>query len=309
LHKLYPESKKIPAVIEFVDIAGLVKNAHKGEGLGNQFLSNIRNVDVIVEVVRAFEDTNIQHTEEKIDPLRDIDTIHTELILADIEMIKRRKEKLEKKRRSTGKEKEEADIEWEILEIYEQRLNNNQWLYPLPELPDKLKQYEEDLLKSFPLLSVKPLLYTVNIKKDREKIISNFKEKGIAEEKVIFLDIKLEKEIGEMSGEEQNELELKSSLDNLVQHSFNLLNILTFFTTGEDETRAWITKKGNTAPQASGVIHSHFEKLFIKAAIINYKDLIKTGSYKTAREKGLVRTEGKEYIIQEGDVIEVFVGK
>jgi len=307
LHSLYPEGKKVPTIIEFVDIAGLVKNAHKGEGLGNQFLANIRNTDVIIEVVRAFEDENIKHTENKIDPLRDINTIKTELILSDLEMILKRKQKVEKMKRSIGKEKEEAEMEWEILSIWEEKLNKNEWLYPLPEIPDNMEKMAKKLLKNYSLISAKPILYAINTKERNEKEV--LEKIGLPKEQVVFLDMKLEKEIGEMTQKELNELELKSDLDNLVKKSYNLLNILTFFTSGDKETRAWTTKKGSTAPQAGGVIHSDFEDFFIKAQIINWKELIKAGSHKNAREKGLIRTEGKEYIVQEGDTIELFLGK
>lgn len=311
LHTLYPESKKIPAIIEFVDIAGLVKNAHKGEGLGNQFLANIRNVDAIVEVVRAFPNLDIEHTEKSIDPLRDIGIIHSELILADLELIQRRKSKVEKLKRSTGEAKELAAIEWDILEILEKKLNEESWLYPLPEMPKKLIPYTNDLIKNFSLLTTKPILYAINISETQntQDLKEKIKQKGILELEYLFLDAKLEIELNEISSEEQKELGVTSNLDDIVRHSYKLLDLLTFFTSGDKETRAWETKNGASAPEAAGVIHSDFQKLFISANVINFAALLKAGSWKNARENGLIRREGKDYPMQEGDVAEFVISK
>jgi len=307
LHNLYPESKKINAVVDFIDIAGIVKNAHKGEGLGNQFLSNIRNVDVILEVVRAFPNQDIEHVEKVVDPLRDIDILRSELILSDLELLKKRKEKLAKEKRSLGKEKELAEIEWEIISRFEEKLNKEEWLCPLPVLPDKLIPYAKNIIKNFSLLTTKPILYVFNVGNadvDKQNFVSLMKET-----EYVLVDAKLEKELDEITPEEQKELDLKSQLDDLVRHSYELLGLLTFFTSGDKETRAWTTLKGALAPEAAGVIHSDFKNLFISANVINWQELIKAGSWKKARESGLLRREGKEYQMQEGDTVEFLVGR
>lgn len=282
LHTLYPESKKIPAIVEFVDIAGLVKNAHKGEGLGNQFLSNIRNVDAIIEVVRAFSGEEIQHVEGKVDPLRDIETIKSELILADLEQIARRKQRVAKMRRALGKEKEMAEIEWTILDILEKKLDQGGWLYPLPEIPEKFRIYAKDLVKNFSLLSAKPILYVINIG-DSSVDIQNLAD-HLKENEYVLIDAKLEREMNDISEKEREELELESQLNNIVRHSYTLLGLLTFFTSGDKETRAWEVRSGAQAPEAAGVIHSDFEKLFISANIINWQKLLDAGSWKNARD-------------------------
>jgi len=304
LHALYPESKKITAIVEFVDIAGLVKNAHKGEGLGNQFLSNVRNVDVILEVVRVFRNTDIEHVEKSVDPKRDIGIIRSELILSDLELIRKRKERVAKEKRGLGKEKEAAEIEWDILEVFENKLNNEEWLCPLPGLPDKLVPYARDIIKNFSLLTTKPILYVLNGAGPEEAAAL-----GLEEANYVIVDAKLEKEMNDISSEERDELELKSQLDNLVRHSYDLLGLLTFFTSGDKETRAWEAKRGAPAPQAAGVIHSDFEKNFISANVISWEKLLEAGSWKKARELGQIRREGKEYVMQEGDVVEFLIGK
>ncbi len=311
LHALFPQSKKINATVEFVDIAGLVKNAHKGEGLGNQFLSNIRNVDVIVEVVRAFLDPNVTHTEDSIDPLRDVGVIRSELILSDLELIQKRKERVLKEKRNPGKEGEEARMEWEILSSFEEKLNNEEWLWPRKEFAGKLEEKAKEISRNFSLLTAKPLIYAVNVEDTRntKELAEEFKKRGIDESKLMFLDIKLEKEISEMSDQEREEMGLELKIGNLVQQSYALLGTLNFFTSGETETRAWTTRKGALAPEAASVIHSDFQKYFICAYAINYQSLLSASSWKEARQKGLIRTEGKEYQMQEGDVVEFVIGK
>ena len=322
LNTLHTKSQKIPAIVEFVDIAGLVRNAHKGEGLGNQFLSNIRNVDAIIEVVRAFGGDDVQHVEGKIDPARDIETIKSELILADLEQIARRKEKIAKMRRGQGKEKEIAEIEWDILLMFEEKLNEEKWLGKMEnarlpdgqgkwkiEIPEKLESYAEELIKNFSLLSAKPVLFVINIKDTATAENIDFSQIGLNEDQYVLIDAKLEKELGEMSPKEAEGLGLKSRLKDIVQHSYQLLSQLTFYTSGEKETRSWTTKKGALAPEAAGVIHSDFQKNFIRANVINWQKLLDVGSWKDAREKGLIRQEGKSYVMRKGDVVEFVTGK
>ena len=314
LHQLFPDSKKIPAIVEFVDIAGLVKNAHQGEGLGNQFLANIRNVDAILEVVRAFTDENIQHVEKKIDPLQDIEIIQSELILADLELIEKRQHRIAKLTRTQGPEKELAEAEKIILDIYRERLDQGKWLHPLPAIPDKLIPLAKELNRNYSLLSAKPILYVINsnenVTPEQEKELQEKLSKaGIQPEQFVFIDAKLEKEMNDISLDEQKELELLSKLENIVRHSYGLLGLGTFFTSGDKETRAWTIQKSCSAPEAAGVIHSDFQKLFISANIINWQKLLDSGSWKNAREKGLIRREGKNYLMQEGDVVEFMVGK
>lgn len=306
LHQLYPESKKIPAIVEYVDIAGLVKNAHKGEGLGNQFLSNIRNVDAIIEVVRAFSGDDIQHVEGGVDPRRDIETIKSELILSDLEQIDRRKTRLAKMRRTQGKEKEAADAEWEILEILENNLDQEKWLYPLPEIPEKLVLFAKELIKNFSLLSAKPILYAINTRDSGEKVVPE--TWGLKKNECVVVDAKLERELNDISEQEKKELDLESQLNNIVRHSYSLLHLLTFYTSGDKETRAWEVRSGAEAPEAAGVIHSDFKRLFISASVINWQKLLAAGSWKNARDLGEIRREGKEYLIQEGDVVEFMIG-
>ncbi|MBM3256484.1 MAG: redox-regulated ATPase YchF [Candidatus Moranbacteria bacterium] len=307
LHCLFPESKEIPAIVEFVDIAGLVKNAHKGEGLGNQFLTHIRNVDAILEVVRAFADENIKHVENEVNPLRDIGTIKSELILSDLEQIARRKVYIGKMRRSWGKEKEIAEAEWAILEILENILDKGQWLHPLPKIPEKLIPLAKELIKNFSLLSAKPILHIINTKGGSDKAEKEFY--GLNESECLVVDVKIEKELAEMSKKDLAELQLTSQLNNIVRHSYRLLGLITFYTSGEKETRAWTIKKGINAGEAASVIHSDFEKFFIRANTVSLNNLLSAGSWKNARVKGLLRQEGKDYLIKEGDVVEFVIGK
>lgn len=311
LWSLFPESKKISTIQEFVDIAGLVKNAHQGEGLGNQFLSNIRNVDMVLEVVRAFPGADIKHVEETLDPLRDIGIIKSELILSDLEIIGKRKQKVAKLKRSPGKEGAEAELEWEILDIFEKNLSEEKWLNPLPEMPEKLSAKAKEISRNFSLISTKPLLYAINIleDQDREVLKQDLAKIDLKEGDYVFIDAKLEKELDEMTEEEKRELGLKSDLDNLVRQSYAKLNLLTFFTSGEKETRAWTTAGSSSAPKAASVIHSDFEQFFLFTNVINWQKLIESGGWKKAKEVGAIRREGKEYQMQEGDVVEFIIGK
>ena len=297
----FSKSKKIiPTAIEFVDIAGLVKDAHKGEGLGNKFLANIREVDVIVHIVRGFENGNITHVNNKIDPQDDSETIDIELILADIETTNKRLTKVEKEARSGDKE---AILFKNVLEKYKSALENEKMANTV-----NLDKNEKIASKGFQLLTNKLILYVININESqtikKDKILPEIKNK-------VFIPIKFEMDLSELSPEEAQEFKEEtnldkniSSLNDLITRCYNLLGLITFLTTGEDETRAWTIKKDSTAPQAGNAIHGDFEEKFIKASVINWKKLLESGSLQNAIEKGLLRTEGKEYIVQDGDVIE-----
>ena len=275
-------TKRIPAAIEFVDIAGLVKGASEGEGLGNQFLAHIREVDAIVEVVRAFENTNIIHVESSIDPERDRGIIETELMMADLATMEKAVARTEKEARSGSADtKKQAEIARRIYSI----------IAAGALIPEELR---EDA-RVFQLLTAKPLLYLYNT--TTEPLPRATKGK-------LYLNIKLEAELASMSSEDQQELGMKPHLHELAHAAYKLLGLMSYFTTGEDETRAWTIPAGSTAKRAGRAIHSDFEEKFIRAEVIFWKDLIDTGSYGKAREKGLVRTEGKDYIVQDGDVIE-----
>jgi len=300
LTKISKSKKTIPTTIEFIDIAGLVKGAHKGEGLGNQFLANIRECDAICEVIRDFEDSNISHVHGKINPEEDRETINMELIFADLANVEKRLLKAEKEAKSGNKEAEKL---------------KNLLLKIKPALEDgkaarELKYDDEEkiILKTLNLLSLKPIMYVVNYKGEKNHKLNDW------DGEKLFLDILQEEEIASLNKEDQKEfieeLGLKESgLDKLIKSAYRLLNLISFLTTGPDETRAWTVNKGAKAPKAAGVIHSDFEKGFIRAEIINYDDFIKAGSEIKAREKGLIRTEGKEYIIQDGDICHFLFNK
>jgi len=282
-------------VIEFVDIAGLVKGASEGEGLGNKFLSHIREVDAIAQVVRVFEDKNITHVHNKIDPANDIEVINTELILADLETVNKRIAKLEKEAR--GQEKVAA----KALEIMKKIKN----ILDEGKLASDLKLSDEDfeLVRDMQLLTWKPMLFVLNTSDSRDSkssTLGNFQELN----SWVNIDIKIEEELSQMSSEEATELGMKSNLDQLILKSYEILNLITFLTTGEDETRAWTIKKNSTAPEAGGAIHSDFEEKFIRADVINWQKLLEAGAWSKARDSGLLRTEGKTYIVKDGDVIE-----
>ncbi|KXB44369.1 hypothetical protein HMPREF3188_01264 [Tissierellia bacterium KA00581] len=307
LTKLYNSKKTIPAVIEFYDIAGLVKGASKGEGLGNKFLSHIREVDAIVEVVRAFEDENIVHVDGDINPLRDVETINLELILADMEMVEKRLEKAKKSLKGSKSFKSEVDLLEKILPVLEQGKSIRSLSF---------NDDEKKLLKNFSLLSIKPIIYVANVNEDDMidegknnkyvKILQDFAKSENSS--VVVISAQIEKEISELEIEEQieflNDLSIKESgVSKLIKESYNLLGLMSFLTAGPEETRAWTIKIGTTALNAAGKIHSDIQRGFIRAEIVNYDDLINLGSMVTAREKGLVRLEGKEYIMQDGDVV------
>ena len=310
LGDLYHSKKVTPATIEFVDIAGLVKGASKGEGLGNQFLANIRECDAIVHVVRCFDDDNVVHVDGSVDPVRDIGTIDLELIFADIEVLERRIAKVAK----TARMDKDAAKEHALLLKIKERLESDQ---PARSLIDEITDEEElKLFKSYDLLTAKPVIFAANVKDEdladdgatnsHVAAVRKWAEQSGSE--VFVISAQTEAELSELSDEEKEEflsdLGITSSgLDKLVAASYKTLGLMSFLTSGEDETRAWTIKIGTRAPQAAGKIHTDFERGFIKAEVINYQDLLREGSLSAAKEKGLVRMEGKEYIVQDGDVI------
>jgi len=292
--------KIINTTIEFVDIAGLVKDAHKGEGLGNQFLSHIRECDAICEVIREFKDDNIIHVNGKINPDEDRETINMELIFADLSTIEKRCSKIEKEIKAGEKEAGKLKI---ILDKIKQNLEKGKAVRDL-----EFNYDEQILIKNLNLLKAKPIIYVLNINNDNIKNFENFGQQ------VLKINAKIEEEIVNLSLEEQQEFikELgmeESGLDKLIKASYNLLGLITFLTTGPDETRAWTIKKETKAPQAAGVIHTDFEKGFVRAEVINWQKFIEAGGEIESREKGWIKTEGKEYIIQDGDVCNFLINK
>lgn len=308
LGKMYDTDRIVPAVIEFVDIAGLVKGASKGEGLGNQFLANIREVDAIVHVVRCFEDSNIIHVDGSVDPARDIETINMELIFSDLEILERRYAKTVKSSRND----KNAAKECELLERIKEHLEEGK----LAKTFKTLDEDEDAFFASYNLLTAKPVIYAANVLEDDladdgesndhvKRVKALAKEEG---SEVFVICAQIEQEMAELSDEEKEmfleELGIKESgLDKLIKASYSLLGLISFLTAGKTETRAWTIKKGTKAPQAAGKIHSDFERGFIRAEIVSYEDLAGLGSYNAAKEKGLVRLEGKEYVVKDGDVI------
>ena len=308
LTKMHNSKKTVPAVIEFVDIAGLVKGASKGEGLGNQFLANIREVDAIVHVVRCFEDSNVVHVDGSIDPLRDIETINFELIFADIEVLDKR---ITKNQRAANNNKDIAK-EVEFMKKIKEHLESGKLAITF----DVDGEDEEKWIKEYNLLTRKPVIFAANVSEDdlADDGASNeyvAKVKDYAREynsEVFAVCAQIEQEISELDDDEKKmfleDLGLaESGLDKLIKASYSLLGLISFLTTGEDETRAWTIRKGTKAPQAAGKIHTDFERGFIRAEVVNYKDLIENGSMLAAKEKGLVRSEGKEYVVEDGDVV------
>ncbi len=290
INKVMKTPKITPTVIEFVDIAGLVKNAHKGEGLGNRFLANIREVDAICHIARNFTNEKIAHIENEINPKKDIEIINTELIMKDLETIDKRIEKTTKQVRSGDKK---TIQELEILEKIKDELERGNLISKKEEIMS-----HKQLIKELGLLTTKKMIHVLNISNNSSSIDSDF-------ENVISLDLKLEAEISELSEEEAKEIVAPSSnLDQLIKSCYTALDLITFYTTGGPESRAWTIKKNSTAPQAGSAIHGDFEEKFIKAEIINWQKLIEAGSWAAAREKGTLRIEGKKYIVQDGDVIE-----
>ena len=288
----FSKSKKVvPAVIEFVDIAGLVKGASEGEGLGNKFLSNIREVDAIAEVVRIFDNDKIIHVHSKIDPSGDVGVIETELMLADLETINKRIAGLERELKGNDKEiVKKLEVVKKIKSVLEQGK-----LARACELKDE----EKLLIKDSHLLTIKPILYIYNISDKNMELPEELKKKNH-----VVLDIKMEEDLMEMSEQDKKELGVQSNMDKLIVESYELLGLMNYFTTGEDETRAWTIRQNSTAPEAGMAIHTDFKEKFIRAEVVNWQDLLTAGSYAKAREKGLVRTEGKEYVLKDGDVIE-----
>lgn len=308
LAELYDPEKITPTTIEFVDIAGLVKGASKGEGLGNKFLSHIREVDAIVHVVRCFNDNNIVHVDGTVDPERDLDTINLELIFADLETLDKRLERTRKMAKSGDKQ---FNIELEILNKIKHDLENG-----IPARSIDFKDEEQEYVKQLLLLTSKPVIYAANITEEdlgknpddiplfKQLISITSKEKA----EVLVICAKIEEEIAQLEREEKllflEELGIpESGLDRLVKSCYKLLGLISFLTAGPKEVRAWTILEGTKAPQAAGKIHSDFERGFIRAEIIPYNTLIKIGSYNAVKEKGLVRSEGKDYIVKDGDVI------
>ena len=306
LSEMYKPQKTTHAIVEFVDIAGLVKGASKGEGLGNKFLSHIRETDAIVEVVRCFKDGNVVHVDGSVNPIRDIETINLELIFADIETINKRLDKARKNLKADKK----YQIEIDLLEKIKNNLENGNSARVM-----EFNEEEQILVNDMFLLTTKPILYIANISEEQmenmenDEMVLQVKEYAKKEKaEVIPLCVKIEEELSGLDDKDKNEmLEAlgleESGLDKVIKKSYDLLGLMSFLTAGEPEVRAWTIKKGTKAPQAAGKIHSDIERGFIKAEIVSYEDLIKEGSMLSAREKGLVRSEGKEYVMQDGDIV------
>ncbi|PJA89049.1 MAG: redox-regulated ATPase YchF [Candidatus Moranbacteria bacterium CG_4_9_14_3_um_filter_33_15] len=293
LAEMSQSKKVVPAIVEFVDIAGLVKGASVGEGLGNKFLANIREVDAIIQVVRFFQNAKITHIYNKINPQEDIEIINAELILADLETVKKVRSRVEKDQKRSAKG---ASVQLEIIDKIQKKLEAgklaNETILDLKEENTHL------ITRELSLLTMKPFLYVYNT--DNFSPLPNELEKN----NHIKLDIKIEEELIEMTPEEKIELELKSNLDQLILKAYKILDLITFFTTGKDESRAWTIKKNSPAPVAGSAIHTDFEEKFIRAEIIQWQELLNIGSWSKARELGKLRLEGKNYIVQDGEVIE-----
>ena len=306
LTEMYKPEKTTHAVIEFVDIAGLVKGASRGEGLGNKFLSHIRETDAIVEVVRCFEDSNVVHVDGSVNPIRDIETSNLELIFADIETVNKRLDKARKNLKADKKYQEEIDLLEKILKVLEDGKSAR---------TIDFNEDEQGLVKDMFLLTTKPILYIANVSEEQldnaenDELVKQVKGYASGEKaEVIPLCVKIEEELSGLEDEDKKEmLEAlgleESGLDKVIKRSYDLLGLMSFLTAGEPEVRAWTIKKGTKAPQAAGKIHSDIERGFIKAEVVSYDDLIREGSMVAAKEKGLVRSEGKEYIMQDGDIV------
>ncbi len=306
LAEMYNPQKVTHAIIEFVDIAGLVKGASKGEGLGNKFLSHIRETDAICEVVRCFNDSNIVHVDGSINPIRDIETINLELIFADIETVNKRLDRAKKNLKADKKYQEEIDLLEKILKC----LESGQSARVL-----EFNEDEEKLVKEMFLLTTKPIIYIANVSENQlenvenDELVQKVKDYASKERaEVVPLCVKMEEELSGLDDEDKKEmLQMygleESGLDKVIKKSYDLLGLMSFLTAGEPEVRAWTIKKGTKAPEAAGKIHSDIQRGFIKAEVISYDDLIKCGSMVVAKEKGLVRSEGKEYIMQDGDIV------
>ena len=308
LTKMHESKKTVPAVIEFVDIAGLVKGASKGEGLGNQFLSNIREVDAIVHVVRCFEDTNIVHVDGSIDPLRDIETINLELIFSDVEILDRRIAKTARGANNDKKLAKEVEMMKRLKDFLEEgHLAKNF------ELQD---EEEEEWFKEYNLLTAKPVIFAANVSEDdladdgaSNEGVQAVREYAKEEDCEVFVVCaEIEEEISQLDEDEKkmflDDLGLEESgLEKLIKASYHLLGLISYLTAGEPEVRAWTIKRGTKAPQAAGKIHTDFERGFIRAEVVSYDDLIACGSHTAAKEKGLIRLEGKDYVVQDGDIM------
>ena len=309
LSKLSNSQKIVPTRIEFVDIAGLVKGASKGEGLGNQFLANIREVDAIVHMVRCFDNDDIIHVAGSIDPVRDIEIINLELVLADLAQVEKRISKVRKQ----AKNDKNAQTEVELLERISSVLNDGKSVRSMGLLEEELL-----IIKQLGLLTGKPIIYATNVSEDdlatgNEWVEEVKKFASSDDAKIVVVSAQVESELVELSADETKDfLEAlgveEGGLKSLIRATYDLLGLRTYLTTGEQETRAWTIIAGMKAPQAAAVIHTDFEKKFIKAETISYQDLVTTGSKNAAKEKGLLRLEGKDYIVQEGDVIEFRTG-
>ncbi|MBE5934902.1 MAG: redox-regulated ATPase YchF [Lachnospiraceae bacterium] len=308
LGKMYNSEKLVPATIEFVDIAGLVKGASKGEGLGNQFLANIREVDAIVHVVRCFEDSNIIHVDGSINPLRDIETINLELIFSDVEIIERR---IAKVTRGANNDKTLAK-ELAMLKKLKDYLEEGNMAKGFETNDDD----EEEWLQGYNLLTIKPVIYAANVTEDDlvtdgndNEHVKKVREFAVGEKSEVFvICAQIEQEIAELDEDEKKEflddLGIKSSgLEKLIAASYSLLGLISYLTAGEMESKAWTITKGTKAPQAAGKIHTDFERGFIRAEVVTYDNLVECGSYNAAKDKGLVRSEGKEYVMNDGDVV------
>ena len=305
---MYEPDKTTYAVIEFVDIAGLVKGASHGEGLGNKFLSNIREVDAIVHVVRAFEDENIVHVEGSVDPVRDIETINLELILSDIEILDRRIDKTKKSLKGGDKT---FQTQLEFYERLREHLESGKCARAMSMTEDEI-----EMLADVSLLTLKPVIYAANVAEDdladdaaSNAYVAQVREFAQKEGSEVFvICAQIEQEIAELEDDEKKEfLEdlglSESGLDKLISASYSLLGLISYLTTGPDESRAWTIERGTKAPQAAGKIHTDFERGFIRAEVVSYDNLVEQGSYNAAKEKGLVRSEGKDYVVQDGDVV------
>ncbi|WP_457983015.1 redox-regulated ATPase YchF [Bacillus paralicheniformis] len=307
LTELVNPKKTVPTAFEFTDIAGIVKGASKGEGLGNKFLSHIRQVDAICHVVRCFADDNITHVSGKVDPISDIETINLELILADLETVEKRIGRVGKMAKQKDKE---AVFEFEILTKLKEAFEQEK-----PARSVEFSEEQQKVLKQLHLLTTKPVLYVANVSEDEvadpsgNEYVQKVREFAAAEKaEVIVVCAKIESEIAELEGEEKamflEELGIEESgLDQLIKASYSLLGLATYFTAGEQEVRAWTFKKGMKAPECAGIIHTDFERGFIRAETVAYDDLLEAGSMASAKEAGKVRLEGKEYIVKDGDVI------
>ncbi len=305
LEEMYVPERTIPATYEFIDIAGLIKGASKGEGLGNKFLTHIREVDAICEVVRCFDDDNIIHVENSVDPIRDIETLEIELMLSDLEIVEARLSKIEKKALTT-KDKDSM-MELELFNRIKTALDNN-----IPARKLDYDKEEEKILKSFGLLSLKPVIYVANVNEDDlneennyVKLVKEHAERNMSE--CVVMCAKIESELSELNEDDKmsflKELGIKESgLDQLIKATYKLLGLSTFFTVGQDEVKAWTFNNGMKAPECAGIIHTDFERGFIRAEIMTYEDLINYGSELKVKEAGKTRLEGKEYLMKDGDI-------